>query len=752
MTQTSWTRWNDCRSGVAPAISPHEDGRLYAVAVTTAGEVMFTSAGRCADGWDSWKPVGAPAGLAAAPTSAPTLVRSRDHRLVLFCRGSDDNVHVTWRHGQQDWCGWRRLTHDDSCLGAVDVTLTDAPWRAHVLYRGPNNTLQYHRFRPDWSLDAAPSRWPDVSSGSIASDERQEVFVAFRQTRDNLALWRLQAPWSRGWSRPVTAHGRVPDRPCLGLSNVVHVDDAFHVAYVTRSPRDDIGGGYAYSLAHTRVVTGQSDDLYFRVVREYRPTGGRHPQARLAAHRNLLFASYADENSVVRCSWQDAADPETPWIGGSIVAAGRSSVAPRLASFDARAYLGPAEQMRVNFGDDLFCATRGASADSLWFINLTRTISADHFARIAHTVDWCTNYPGPGSMNACPARNGLPALTELPAYSEIGYGCMTLPHWMMSAIFRRVMTFERQPNAPYHTWMHTAAMPNAYIGPGINVDFTMDDGPWQHEALHRFATNIALYDDGAPRPNPNLMADLFPDAMVAQAAMLFGERTNSAQKCRRGTADSGRCRGFTGVGGNYDVGSRQHSLIELVRYYTNNGDGLRDLMYDDLRAGDDLLRRKYAWVRRHIFRGVEYSAANAVLRPVSIINKHSGKALDVPGWSMANNVEIQQYDAHGGDNQRWALRADGGGYVHIQAMHSGLCLDVAGMSTSGQAKVQQYARHGGHNQQWMLVPDDHGAFEIIARHSGKCLEVIGWSTADGGHVAQYDRHGGDNQKWVLQHT
>jgi hypothetical protein len=750
MSQTSWTQWHGCRSGAAPAISPHEDGRLYAVAVATTGDVRFSRAKKDADGWEAWKSIGGSAPLAAAPASAPRLVRSRDHRLLAFCRGADDNVHVTWRVGQQAWSGWRRVTTDSSCRGTVDVAITDGPMRVHLLYSGPGNTVHYRRFRPDWSPDGAPSQWPDASEGSIASDGDHEVVVALRQTRDNLALWRLQTPWTRGWSRPLTTHGRVPDRPCLGLSNTVHVGDAFHVAYVTRTLRDDIGGGYAYFLAHTRVLTGRADDQYFRVVREYTPTGGRHPQATLAGHRNLLYAVYADERGAVRCSWQDAADPETPWIGGSSVASGRSSVAPSLASFNARAYLQPAEQMRANFGNDLFAATRGASADSLWLINLSRTVAVDHMARIGHVVDWCARYSGPRTMGYCPTVVGLPAVSELPAQSEVGYGCMTLPHWLMSTVFTRIMAFEGQPNAPYHTWMHTTAMPNAYIGPGINIDYRMGDGPWQHEAMHRFATNIALYDDGAGHPNPNLMTDLFPVAVVTQAAALFGDRTNASQTCRAGTADGGRCRGFTGAGGNYDVGSRQHSLVELIRYYTNDGDGLRDFVYADLRAGDDLLRRKYDWVRRYIFRGVEFSTGNAVLHPVSIINRHSGKALDVPGWNMANNVELQQYDGHGGDNQRWALRADGGGYVHIQAMHSGLCLDVVGSSADDGAKVQQYARHGGPNQQWMLVPDDHGAFEIVARHSGKCLEVVGWSTANGGSIAQYDRHGGDNQKWVLQ--
>lgn len=45
---------------------------------------------------------------------------------------------------------------------------------------------------------------------------------------------------------------------------------------------------------------------------------------------------------------------------------------------------------------------------------------------------------------------------------------------------------------------------------------------------------------------------------------------------------------------------------ELVQRYVADGDALREIVVSDLRSGVDLLRRKYDWVRRFIFRGVKF--------------------------------------------------------------------------------------------------------------------------------------------------
>lgn len=43
-------------------------------------------------------------------------------------------------------------------------------------------------------------------------------------------------------------------------------------------------------------------------------------------------------------------------------------------------------------------------------------------------------------------------------------------------------------------------------------------------------------------------------------------------------------------------------------------------------------------------------------RTVHIVSKNSGKCLDVAGVDKNNGANVQQWDCHSGDNQRWQLR------------------------------------------------------------------------------------------------
>jgi hypothetical protein len=754
--QTSWDQLSGCESGSAPAISAHEDGWLYIVAVSPAGQVEFTRIKKLKDDWSNWEIVNSipqSGRLLAAWDSSPVLCRARNHRLYLLCRGADNNLYMTNRLGENDWAQWKSLTNDGSVRGRISVTVTESPWHAHLLFSGPNHTVHYRRFDSNWSLDGAPYQWPNMREGEVASDGDDELFVALRDMGDNLLLRRLRFPWSAALQPVVTPHGTELGRFCFSLSNIVYFGGDFHVLYATRALLDDISSSYAYSLAHTRIRANQYDDSFLRVVYDYQPSGGRTPQATLANYRNKLVTAISDENAMIRYAWLDTSDPKTLWIGCDVVSLGRTQDRPALGAIDFRTYLrGDGEYLESNFGNDLFAAVRGVTANSLWYINFSRALFKNHLKSIGHDVDWCTKYTGPRAMEDCPAQPGVPSTSELPVYSEVGFGSMTMPYWLMSIVFPRIMQYEGHPNESYMTWVHTSRIKNPYIGPHINVDYTHNEKSWHHEMMHRLATNMALWNKNANQPNPNLMTDYFPDYLVAAATTLFRDQTNDSQNCLIGTAEGGRCRGFTGASGNYDVGDCQHSFVELVRYYTENGAQLRAFVYSDLRAGTDLLRRKYDWVREHIFRGVEFSTQGMPIYPVCIINKHSGKALDVTSWSLADNAPIQQYSPHRGNNQRWLLLPQSGGQYHVMAMHSGLCLDLAGVSQENGAKVQQFTRHNGPNQQWALIPDMHGAYEIVAQHSNKCLEVAGWSMSDGSAIVQYDRHGGDNQKWILEHA
>jgi beta-galactosidase len=83
-----------------------------------------------------------------------------------------------------------------------------------------------------------------------------------------------------------------------------------------------------------------------------------------------------------------------------------------------------------------------------------------------------------------------------------------------------------------------------------------------------------------------------------------------------------------------------------------------------------------------------------------LINKLSGKALDVPGGTFDLEERIIQYEVNRRFNQRWRwIRQDKS--CLIQNVLTGLFLDIAGESRSSGAKVIQWSHTGNTNQQWI---------------------------------------------------
>ncbi|MEU4327613.1 RICIN domain-containing protein [Nonomuraea dietziae] len=80
----------------------------------------------------------------------------------------------------------------------------------------------------------------------------------------------------------------------------------------------------------------------------------------------------------------------------------------------------------------------------------------------------------------------------------------------------------------------------------------------------------------------------------------------------------------------------------------------------------------------------------------------------------------------------------------IGNLHSGKCLEILGYSTADWAEAGQWTCHGGNNQQWNYSYTT-GLIQNV--HSGKCLEILGWSTAEGAVAGQWTCHGGNNQRW-----
>ncbi|MFE9017164.1 RICIN domain-containing protein [Streptomyces sp. NPDC007808] len=135
-----------------------------------------------------------------------------------------------------------------------------------------------------------------------------------------------------------------------------------------------------------------------------------------------------------------------------------------------------------------------------------------------------------------------------------------------------------------------------------------------------------------------------------------------------------------------------------------------------------------------------------------LVNRGSGKALDVSGASTADGAGVAQWARHDGANQRFQFVDSGGGYYRLKARHSGKVLDVRNHSTADHADIVQWGDTGGANQQFRLADSSDGYVRLLNRNSGKAVDVQNASMADGAKVVQYADRGGANQQWQLVRT
>ncbi|MEW1898389.1 non-reducing end alpha-L-arabinofuranosidase family hydrolase [Streptomyces albidoflavus] len=132
-----------------------------------------------------------------------------------------------------------------------------------------------------------------------------------------------------------------------------------------------------------------------------------------------------------------------------------------------------------------------------------------------------------------------------------------------------------------------------------------------------------------------------------------------------------------------------------------------------------------------------------------LVNRNSGKALDVHNMATGDGARITQWSRSDQSQQQWQFVDSGGGHYRIKSRLSGKVLDVYNWSTANGGSIVQWTDLNAANQQWRLADSSDGYVRLISRHSGKALEVQGASTADGANIVQYDDWGGTNQQWRL---
>ncbi len=134
-----------------------------------------------------------------------------------------------------------------------------------------------------------------------------------------------------------------------------------------------------------------------------------------------------------------------------------------------------------------------------------------------------------------------------------------------------------------------------------------------------------------------------------------------------------------------------------------------------------------------------------------LVNRNSGKVLDVSGASQSDGAPVIQWPWVAGANQKWQLVPGYDGSFRLSNVNSGKILDDPGASTTPGQALDQWTDTKAPNQWWTLVPAaTTGYYKLVNVSSSMYADVAGASTADGAQVVQSAASTAASQEWALQ--
>ncbi|CAM3641203.1 Pectate lyase domain-containing protein [Marinicrinis lubricantis] len=149
-----------------------------------------------------------------------------------------------------------------------------------------------------------------------------------------------------------------------------------------------------------------------------------------------------------------------------------------------------------------------------------------------------------------------------------------------------------------------------------------------------------------------------------------------------------------------------------------------------------------------VFASVSLAADFDQSKSYVLLNKNSGKALDVYEWSTEDDGILVQWDRNDLAVQQWEITDVGSGYFQIKSQHSGKLVYVKDKSKSDGAQIVQMRERDSQAHDWKIEEVD-GYYRLLNKNSGKALEVSGGQTESGAFITQSTYNGGDHQLWQI---
>lgn len=129
-----------------------------------------------------------------------------------------------------------------------------------------------------------------------------------------------------------------------------------------------------------------------------------------------------------------------------------------------------------------------------------------------------------------------------------------------------------------------------------------------------------------------------------------------------------------------------------------------------------------------------------------IVNRRTGKALQSTG--LENGQVVEQAAPSGSDAQLW-IQVKAGKAVKLVNKASGKVLDVTHGSTESGAWAQTWEDVGGESQLWQWVKVTAAYKKLMNVQSGKVLDIVDMREDDGAPAQIWDDVEGVGQQWKL---
>ena len=132
-----------------------------------------------------------------------------------------------------------------------------------------------------------------------------------------------------------------------------------------------------------------------------------------------------------------------------------------------------------------------------------------------------------------------------------------------------------------------------------------------------------------------------------------------------------------------------------------------------------------------------------------LVNRKTGKAIEVEGRSKDDGRAVQQSGYTGQPSAQWNFTSLGDGYYLLVGAGSGKALNVPKAATEDGVAIQQANVNKGASQRWKVEKLPGNFFKLTAQCSGKALSA-GDAQANGGPIVQTAFKDAPEQQWKIE--